>query len=74
MEAQGQEEPRGVERLPDAIAGFRVVRRLATGGTSDVLLAHAKSPEGGERTVVLKLLLAQYKDDPSFERMFALEA
>ncbi len=74
MEAQGQEEPRGVERLPDAIAGFRIVRRLAVGGTSDVLLAQAKAPEGGDRPVVLKLLLAQYKDDPSFERMFALEA
>ncbi|MEO8876456.1 MAG: protein kinase [Polyangiaceae bacterium] len=66
--------PRTDERLPDAIAGFRVVRRLATGGTSDVLLARASGPNGFERTVVLKLLLAEYKDDPSFERMFAMEA
>ncbi len=51
-----------------------MVRRLATGGTSDVLLARANGPNGFERNVVLKLLLAQYKDDPSFERMFAVEA
>jgi serine/threonine-protein kinase len=62
------------EGLPQTIAGFRVVRRLATGGTSDVLLARANGPNGFERSVVLKLLLAQYKDDPSFERMFAIEA
>jgi serine/threonine-protein kinase len=62
------------EGLPQTIAGFRVVRRLATGGTSDVLLAHANGPNGFERAVVLKLLLAEYKDDPSFERMFAVEA
>ncbi|MEO7113244.1 MAG: protein kinase, partial [Polyangiaceae bacterium] len=66
--------PDGQSGLPQTIAGFRVVRRLATGGTSDVLLARANGPNGFERTVVLKLLLAEYKDDPSFERMFAVEA
>jgi serine/threonine-protein kinase len=60
--------------LPARIGGYRVVRRLATGGTSDVLLARAEGPHGFERVVVLKLLLQQYRDDPSFERMFAREA
>ncbi len=63
-----------VEGTPERIGSYRVVRRLATGGTSDVLLARAEGPHGFERTVVLKLLLAQYRDDPSFERMFAREA
>jgi eukaryotic-like serine/threonine-protein kinase len=60
--------------LPARIGGYRVLRRLATGGTSDVLLARAEGPHGFERVVVLKLLLQQYRDDKSFERMFAREA
>jgi eukaryotic-like serine/threonine-protein kinase len=63
-----------VEGTPERIGAYRVVRRLAMGGTSDVLLARAEGPHGFERTVVLKLLLAQFREDPSFERMFAREA
>jgi serine/threonine-protein kinase len=51
-----------------------VLRRLATGGTSDVLLARAEGPHGFERVVVLKLLLQQFREDEKFERMFAREA
>jgi serine/threonine-protein kinase len=60
--------------LPVRIGGYRVVRRLATGGTSDVLLARAEGLHGFERAVVLKLLLQQYRGDEQFERMFAREA
>ena len=60
--------------LPARIGGYRVVRRLATGGTSDVLLARAEGPHGFERVVVLKLLLQEFRDDETFERMFAREA
>src|SRR4051812_48421245 len=62
------------DSTPMKIGGFRVIRRLATGGTSDVLLARAEGPHGFERVVVLKLLLAQYRDNESFEKMFAREA
>ena len=58
----------------DRLGGYRVLRRIATGGTSDVLLAKAEGPLGFERQVVLKLLLSQYRDDPQFARMFAREA
>ena len=58
----------------ERIGGYRVVRRLATGGTSDVLLAKAEGPLGFERTVVLKLLLSQFRGDDEFARMFAREA
>ena len=58
----------------DRIGGYRILRRLATGGTSDVLLARAEGPHGFGRTVVLKKLLAQFQSDPQFERMFAREA
>ena len=56
------------------IGGFRLIRRLATGGTSDVLLARAEGPHGFERTVVLKRLLSEHQNDPDFARMFAREA
>src|SRR5512144_1846107 len=58
----------------ERIGGYRVIRRLATGGTSDVLLARAEGPHGFERTVVLKRLLSQYKNDDEFAKMFAREA
>ncbi|CAN5245455.1 hypothetical protein BH09MYX1_BH09MYX1_48790 [soil metagenome] len=52
------------------IGGYRLLRRLATGGTSDVLLARAEGPHGFERTVVLKRLLSEHRGDPDFARMF----
>ncbi len=62
------------ETTLERVGGYRVVRRLATGGTSDVLLAKAEGPHGFERTVVLKLLLSQFRNDDEFAKMFAREA
>lgn len=62
------------EGTGERVGNYRVVRRLATGGTSDVLLAKADGPLGFERSVVLKLLLSQYKHDDEFKGMFAREA
>jgi serine/threonine-protein kinase len=50
------------------------LRRLASGATSDVLLARAEGPHGFQRTVALKILLAAGKTDPEFERRFAATA
>lgn len=58
----------------ERVGSYRVVRRLAIGGTSDVLLAKAEGPHGFERTVVLKVLLSQFHDDDELARMFAREA
>ena len=58
----------------ETLRGYRVIRRLATGGTSDVLLAKAEGPHGFERTVVLKLLLAHFRNEELMEKMFAREA
>jgi serine/threonine protein kinase len=63
-----------VDGLPSRIRAHRVLRRLATGGTSDVLLACAEGPGGFQRVVVLKLLLKQFRHDGRFERMFLSEA
>ena len=58
----------------DRIGVYRILRRLATGATSDVLLARAEGPYGFERVVVLKLLLRQFRQDERFEQMFVREA
>ncbi|MDP9151089.1 MAG: serine/threonine protein kinase, partial [Myxococcota bacterium] len=60
--------------VPSHVRGYRVIRRLATGGTSDVLLAQAQGPHGFARAVVLKVLLQQFRDNQEFVAMFAREA
>jgi serine/threonine-protein kinase len=62
------------DRSLGRIGAYRMVRRLATGGTSDVLVAKAEGPHGFERTVVLKRLLSEHRSDPEFSRMFVREA
>ncbi|WP_394828886.1 protein kinase domain-containing protein [Pendulispora albinea] len=62
------------DRPPETVGNFRVIRRLTSGGTSDVLLARPIKPAGDHRPVVLKMLLPQYQDDPAYERMLAKEA
>ncbi len=62
------------ELTPKEIGGFRILRRLASGAASDVLLARAEGPHGFQRVVALKILLAHPKDKPDFERTFAAEA
>lgn len=56
------------EKYPD-ISGYRILGRLAAGGTSDVLIARSLAPP--EHLVCIKLVP---KNDPSFEGMFAREA
>jgi serine/threonine-protein kinase len=62
-------EPESISPTP--IGRFRVLRRLASGATTDVLLARA---EGSDRVVALKVLLQQFRSDPAFEQMFVREA
>jgi serine/threonine protein kinase len=59
---------------PQRIGGFRVLRRLASGATTDVLLARAEGSSGPERVVALKVLLQPSRSDPAFESLFAREA
>ena len=40
-----------VDLTPKEIGGFRILRRLANGSTSDVLLARAEGPHGCPRVV-----------------------
>jgi serine/threonine-protein kinase len=62
------------ETTIERVGPYRVVRRLATGGTSDVLLAKAEGPHGFERHVVLKILLSEFGGDEEIKAMFVREA
>jgi serine/threonine protein kinase len=58
----------------DQVGSFQVIRTLATGGTSDILLARSSGPHGFERTVVLKCLDGQHRPESDFAKMFMTEA
>jgi serine/threonine protein kinase len=66
--------PPRADEVPPRIRAYRIIRRLATGGTSDILLACAEGPGGFERVVVLKTLLRQFRQAARFESMFIREA
>ncbi|MGD0529045.1 MAG: serine/threonine-protein kinase, partial [Polyangiaceae bacterium] len=56
------------------IGPYRIIRRLAFGERSEVLLARAHGPYGFERTVVLKRLIDGHAKDPQWLRRLAAEA
>jgi serine/threonine-protein kinase len=58
----------------ERVGAYRVVRRLATGGTSEVLLAEADGTGVTTHTVALKILLPQYGQDAEIRGMFEREA
>lgn len=58
----------------ERVGSYRVVRPLATGGTSDLLLAKSEGPMGFERQVALKVLADRFRDDSAVSRMFVTEA
>lgn len=56
------------------IGSYRIVRRLALGERSEVLLARVHGPYGFQRTVVLKRLIGSHARDPQWLRRLAAEA
>ena len=53
---------------------YELVKRLAVGGMAELYLASASGPKGFKRRLVLKKILPQLADDPSFVEMFLGEA
>ncbi|WP_245246461.1 serine/threonine-protein kinase, partial [Streptomyces lonarensis] len=54
---------------PDALAGFRIVARLGSGGMGTVYLSHM--PDG--RPTALKIVRAELAESPDFHRQFERE-
>jgi CheY-like chemotaxis protein len=53
---------------------YELKSRLARGGMAEVWLAEATGISGFHKSIVVKTILPQYSDDPSFVRMFTNEA
>ncbi|MCS6800117.1 MAG: protein kinase [Myxococcota bacterium] len=66
--------PRYIVSDVERIGRYRIVRRLATGGMAEVLLAREQGFDGLERTVVLKRILPVYAGNEEFVTMFLDEA
>ena len=60
--------------LPTLVGPYRVLRSLARGTTCDVVVAREIGPFGFERTVALKILLPELRDDEESSRALAREA
>ncbi len=60
--------------MGEHLGRYAVLRRLASGGMADVMLARSDGIEGFERHVVLKRIKAEHARDPRFVSMFLDEA
>jgi serine/threonine protein kinase, bacterial len=56
------------------IGKYEVLTRLSVGGMAEVFLAVATGPRGFRKSVVLKSILPQHRDDHEFVEMFLDEA
>src|SRR5215471_6964681 len=53
---------------------YEILRRLATGGMAEIYLARVRGTAGFEKVVVLKRILPNVAEDPTFVQMFLDEA
>ena len=58
----------------DKLGKFELIRQIAVGGMAELYLARTIGIEGFEKLVVVKRILPQYIDNPSFVNMFLNEA
>ena len=58
----------------DKLGKFELIRQIAVGGMAELYLARTMGIEGFEKLVVVKRILPQYIDNPSFVNMFLNEA
>jgi serine/threonine-protein kinase len=58
----------------EKLGRYEVLKRLASGGMADVMLARADGIEGFERHVVVKRIKAEHAKEPRFIAMFLDEA
>ena len=53
---------------------YEILRKIATGGMAEIYLARVRGTAGFEKLVVLKRILPNVADDPTFVQMFLDEA
>jgi serine/threonine-protein kinase len=70
------EQRKQVYEIPNgAILGkYEILRKIATGGMAEIYLARARGTAGFEKLVVLKRILPNVAEDPTFVQMFLDEA
>ncbi|MBA3465565.1 MAG: protein kinase [Deltaproteobacteria bacterium] len=69
-------QPQPIYDLPRGtlIGKYEILRKLATGGMAEIYLARQRGNAGFEKLVVIKRILPNVAEDPSFVRMFLDEA
>ena len=67
---------KGAYELPAGtlLGKYEIVRKLATGGMAEIYLARIRGTAGFEKLVVLKRILPNVAEDPTFVHMFLDEA
>jgi serine/threonine protein kinase len=58
----------------ESLGKYEILRKLATGGMAEIYLARVRGEAGFEKTVVLKRILPNFAEDPTFVQMFLDEA
>ncbi len=59
---------------PERLGKYDVVRKIASGGMSEVWLCALRGEEGFEKKVAVKVIHPRLSDDPRFRDLFAREA
>jgi len=59
---------------PERLGKYDVLRKIASGGMSEVWLCRLSGEEGFEKKVAVKVIHPRFSDDPRFRELFAREA
>ena len=59
---------------PERLGKYDVIRKIASGGMSEVWLCRLIGEEGFEKKVAVKVVHPRFSDDPRFRELFAREA
>lgn len=60
--------------IPERFGKYRVLRRIASGGMSEVYLCRLSGEGGFRKRVALKVVHPRHADDPRFRELFSREA